>query len=252
MGLFKNLTTDGLQEAEDRLGGFRVYDADAYPATVKAVYAQKSASSNAQGIVCIFDLDAGGEYRETFWVTNRNGENFFRNKQDETKKIPLPGFTIVDDLCLVTTNKPLSDQMTEEKVMNVYDPEVGQERPKSVPMLTELLGKKVTLGLIKQIVDKQKKDSSGNYAATGETREENVVDKIFHNPTNMTVVEAKNGAQSAEFYGAWVEKNRGQVRDRSSGKKGAGSAANGRAGRPGGMPPTADTVQRKTASLFGG
>ena len=243
MSLFGNLTTDGLEEAQDRLGGFSVRESDAYTGTIKAMYAGKSTSSNAQSITLIMDMEAGGEYRETYWITNGKDENFYLDKQDQNKKHPLPGFTIIDDICMMTTNKPLSAQQTADKIVNVYDPNVKQEVPTSVPMLIEVLGKKVTLGLIKEIKNKQKKDANGNYVDTEETREENVTDKVFHHPSNLTLVEAKRQVQTPAFYQQWIEKNRGKDKDRRS-------KGNGNAGAPG-KPPVAGQAAAKTASLFG-
>jgi hypothetical protein len=162
--------------------------------------------------------------------------------------VPLPGFTIVDDLCLVTTNKPLAQQPTEEKVMNIYDADAKKELPKSVPMLVDLLGKKVTFGILKEVRNKQVKNGAGEYVDTDETREENVTDKVFHFPSNLTVVEAGNGTQTAIFHPAWVEKNQGVTRDRTN-KDATGQK--GRAGRPNGAPPKASNTAPKTASLFG-
>lgn len=242
--LFGNLTNEGLEEKEDRIGGFKVYDSDAYTGTVKMIYAIKS-PSGAQGVVVHLDLDAGSEYRETFWVTNKQGQNYFER---DGKKKPLPGFTVIDDLCLVTTNKPLSAQNTAEKVVNIYDAEAKKEVPTNVPMLVEVLGKKVTFGILKELRNKQVKDASGSYVDTADSREENSTDKVFHFPSNLTVVEAQKGIQQPAFYGSWVERNRGQTRDRRSIKDGQGGQT-GRQGRPG-TPPKASDAGSKTASLF--
>ncbi|AZO48036.1 hypothetical protein [Mesorhizobium sp. M4B.F.Ca.ET.058.02.1.1] len=244
--LFGGLTTDGLEETQDRLGGFRIHDSGPYTGTIKAAYAGAAASSKAQSITVILATDDAGEYRETFWITNKNGENFFTK---DGKKQPLPGFTHVDDMCLVTTNKPLAAQATEEKVMNIYDPDQKKEVPKGVQMLVELLGKKVTFGILKELKNKQAKNSAGVYEDTADSREENVTDKIFHYPSNLTVVEARKQIQTPTFYGAWVEKNKGQTRDRRSIKDGVGGQA-GRSGKPG-MPPKANDSAAKTTSLFG-
>lgn len=248
MALFNNLTNDGLEEAQDRIGGgFRVLESGAYTGKIKAAYAGKASASNAQNVTVILETRENGEYRETFWVTNKDGQNFYLDKNDKTKKHALPGFTIIDDLCLVTTNKPLSQQVAEDKVMNVYDPDQKAEVPKSVPMLIELLGKEVTFGIIKEVKNKQKKDSNGVYQDTDETREENVTDKIFHYPSNLTVVEAKKNVQTPAFYGSWIEANKEKTRDRTN-KNAAGQ--NGRAGRPG-TPPKAGDSASKATSLFG-
>jgi len=247
--IFGNLNNEGLEEAEDRLGGGSLtVDTDGYDATIKVAYAGKSAGG-AQNVTFIFDL-GGREYRETIYVTNKKGENFFLNKDDKTKKVPLPGFTTVNDICLVATGDPLWEQVTEDKMVKVYDFDENKELPKSVPVLTNLLGKPVTLAIVKQIVDKSKKDDSGNYVPTGETREENFIDKVFATETKLTVVEATKGVE-ATFYAAWVEKNKGQIRDKSS--KDAGSGQSGRPGRSAGGPPQANggTAAGKPKSLFG-
>jgi hypothetical protein len=247
--IFGNLTTEGLEQSQDRLGGFRVLDTDAYTGTLKAVYAGKSPTSKAQSISVILDTEQG-EYRETFWVTNKNNENFFRNKQDTTKKVPLPGFVVINDLCLVTTNKELAEQTTEDKVMNVYDVDAKKEVPKSVPMLVELLGKKVTFGILRETRNRQVKNAStGEYEDTAESRDENTTDKVFHHPSNLTVVEARQGTTVATFFNAWLEKNKGNTRDRRSIKDGNGGGQSGRPGRPN-TPPKAGEAAPKTPSLF--
>ena len=243
--LFGNLSNDGLEESQDRLGGSRVLETAPYTGTIKAVYAGKSTSSNAQSITVIMETDSNGEYRETFWVTNGKGENFYLDKNDKSKKVPLPGFTIIEDMCLVTTNKSLSEQSAEDKIMNVYDPDQKAEVPKSVPMLVELLGKKVTFGIAKETKNKQKKDSNGIYQDTAESRDENVTDKVFHYPSNLTVVEARKQIQTPAFFPAWVERNNGKTRDRRSIKDGEAQS-----GRPG-MPPKAGESTAKAPSLFG-
>jgi hypothetical protein len=250
--IFSSLTTEGLEASQDRLGGFRVFDTDAYTGTIKAVYAGKSPNSKAQSINVILEFEGGkGEYRETFWITNKNNENFFRNKQDNTKKVPLPGFVVVEDLCWVTTNKPLAEQVTEDKVMNVYDTDAKKEVPKSVPMLVELLGKKVTFGILKEVRNRQIKDSStGEYVDTAESREENTTDKVFHFPSNLTVVEARQGTTVATFFNAWLEKNKGVTRDRRTIKDGNGGGQSGKPGRPNTPPKSGEGGPSKTPSLF--
>ena len=253
MSVFGNLTNDGLEETNDRLGGFNVRDTDAYLGTIKVAYAGQS-QGGARNVTLVVNL-SGGEYSETIYVTNKKGENWFLNQNDKSKKVPLPGFTTIDDICLVTTGKPLSEQDTEEKVVKVYDYDEKKELPKSVPVLTELTGQKVILGILKSVVDKNvKNDSTGEYEPSGETREENTIEKVFHYPSKVTVVEAREAQKAgrdaeATFYDKWVEKNKGQTRNRAKGTDGKG----GQSGRPGGGAPQAGGgQQKKTNSLFGG
>ena len=247
MSVFGNLSNDGLEETSDRLGGFNVRDTDAYEATIKVAYAGQSAGG-ARSVTLVVTLP-DGEYNETIYVTNKKGENWFLNQNDKSKKVPLPGFTTVDDICLVTTGKSLSEQDTEEKVVKIYDFDERKELPKAVPMLVDLIGQNLFLGIVQQTVDKnQKNDSTGEYEPTGETRDENVIEKVFHDPTKMTVVEARQGATEPVFFEKWLSKNKGQVRNKAKGADGKGTQS----GRPGGGAPQSGAGgQKKTSSLFG-
>jgi len=244
MSLFKNLTTEGMEEAQDRLGGFSVFETDVYAGKLKVAYAGQS-EGGARNVTLVMDF-GGREYRETIYITNKKGENFFLNK--ENKKVALPGFTTVDDLCQVTTDKGLADQNTEDKVLNIYDREAGKEVPKSVPVLTELTDKDVLVAILKSTVDKTEKQGN-DYVPTGESREENSIEKIFHPTLQVTVVEAKAGKSQGEFITAWVGRNKGKTRDKRQNK---GSDA--RQGRPGANsgPPQAGQSGGVRKSLFGG
>ena len=252
MSIFGNLGTEGLEEAQDRLGGFSIKPTDAYLATIKVAYAGKS-SGGAQSVTVVADI-GGADYSETVYVTNKKGENFFLNPNDKTKKVALPGFTTINDLCIVTTEKPLASQDTEEKTVKIYDYEAKKELPTVVPVLVDLIGKQAWFGIVAQTVDRQKKnESSGEYEPTGETRDENVIEKIFHEPTKMTVVEATEAAKTGNtpdklFFDAWVAKNKDVTRNRA---KGAGSG--GKSGRPesSGSAPTSGGETKATKSLFG-
>ena len=250
MSMFSNLTTTGLEEAEDRLGGFQPHETDIYLSKIKAAYAGKT-DKGALNVTVILET-SHGEYRETVYVTNKDGQNYFLNKNDNTKKVPLPGFTIIDDLCLVTTNKPLSAQTMEEKVMNIYDPEQKKEIPKSVQMLTELTGKSVYVAITKNLENKQEKNSAGNYVPVADTRETNNINKIFHDPTKLTVVEAKNQNTEPVFYDSWLKRHKGNTLDRRTIKEGGSSSNGGQSGRPSSGPPQAsDSANRPQTSLFG-
>jgi hypothetical protein len=247
--LFGNLTNDGLEEAQDRLGGFSRLETNSYDGLIKVAYAGQS-QGGARNVTLVVDID-GKEYTETVYITNKKGENFFLNKDDNTKKVPLPGFTTINDICLVTTGQPLSEQPTEDKVVKIYDYEQSKEVPKSVPVLIDLLGKQVTLGIIKTIENVNEKVGN-DYVPTAKTKEVNSIDKVFEFQTKATVVEATRAAESsgplkADFHAAWVAKNAGNTRDKTV-------AVGGQAGRPGataaGAPPQGNSGAPKK-SLFG-
>lgn len=246
MKMFGNMTTDGLEQVGDRLGGGGVLDSDLYTGTVKLAYAGKAASG-AQSVTVVIDF-GGREYREAFWITNKAGQNFYADKNDPKKKQPLPGFTSVDDLCLLTTGLPLEDQDVEDKVIKIYDFEQKKDLPTNVPVLVQVIGKPISAAILKQVVDKQKKDDRGEYRNTGETREENIVDKFFHADSARTVSEIRDGKETGIFAGRWVEKNKGTVRNKAKGSEGKAGVPGG--GTSGFTPGAGAAPQRK--SLFGG
>lgn len=248
MSLFKNLTNQGLEETQDRLGGGGAVESDIYTGKIKLAYAGASARG-AQFVGLVVALAGGKEYRETVYITNAKGENFFLNKQDNSKKVPLPGFTIIDDICLCTTGAPLADQDTEEKTIKVYDFDAKAEVPKAAQVLVGLLDQEVSLAIQKVLEDKTKNDGNGNYVPTGETREVNTIVKVFNTAEKMTTVEARNG-QDATFWDAWLEKNKGKVYDKTS-KDAAAQGGNTGAPRAAGAAPQAAGAPAAKKSLFG-
>lgn len=245
--MFQNLKSDGLEKTQDRLGGYQPLETDIHIVTIKALYASKS-DGGALGLNLIAETESGQEYRETLWVTNKKGENFFLNKQDNTKKVPLPGFVVADDICLIATGAPLSEQQTEEKVIKLYDSEQKKEVPKSVDMVIDAIGKQVALGILQQLVNKNEKQGN-EYVPTAETRTENTIDKVFHPELKLTVAEARDGQQEAKFWDAWQTRNKGQVRDKRTIKDGEAGAARGSA--PKAAPSAAAGSAAPRKSLFG-
>lgn len=244
MSFFSGLTQDGLEESKDTLGGFSVLESDIYTGTIKMAYAGVS-DKGSKFVSLIVDID-GKEYRETLYVTNKKGENFFLNKSDPSKKVPLPGFTTMEDICLIATEKYLHQQVCEEKVVNIYSSDAGKEVPTNVPVLTELLGKKIALAILKQIENKQVKTADGSYVAdpSGETVERNNIHKVFHPELKVTVREAMDGKEAA-FWDAWLNQNQGKTRSKVAPVDGSARVPQA-AGKPA---PSASATAPK--SLFG-
>lgn len=241
MSLFANLGTEGLEKAEDRVGGgYSPQEADIYGMTIKVAYAS-TATSGAKAVNIIGDIN-GTEYRETIYVTNKAGENFFLNKQDSSKKVPLPGFTTINDICLIVAGKELKDVAIEEKTIKLWDYDAKAELPKSVPVLTDLTGGTLSVAIQKNLENKSEKKGD-SYVAIADTRETNNIDKAFDTASRMTVLEAQNGAEGPAFWDTWLTKNKGKVRDKREIKDGqAGKSA-------GGTPSASGAAPRK--SLFG-
>lgn len=226
--MFGNMTKDGLEAAGDRIGGGGLFDSGVYTGKIKLAYAGKS-SGGAQFVAVHLDL-GGKEYRETCYVSTKTGDNFTIDKNDPKKKNPMMGFTTIDELCMMSTGMPLSDQDVEDKVVSLYDFDSKKDVPTNVPVLIDLLGKDITVAIFKSIVDKQEKDSNNVYQNTGKTREENTIDKVFHAETGRTTTECLDGKDIAIFLPKWKEKNTGVTRDRVKGAAGKSGVPGQKAG----------------------
>lgn len=233
MSFLENLTTDGLKQQQDRVGGsgFSALESGLYNATIKAAYLH-TAASGANAVVVIATLTGSNlteprEYRETLYVTNKEGKNWYLNSNNE--RVGLKGFNIANNLCLVASGKPLSAQPTEDKVLNLYDAKAGKEIPQSVPVLAALTGKDFIAGIIKEVHFKQVKNkTTGAYEDTDETREENTIENVFNSKTRCTANEIILGGTSGEFkpefIETWDKANTGKVFDRTK-KKGKKASA---------------------------
>lgn len=239
MGLFDSMKNADVQveEAKDTLGGQRgPLPTDVYDFTVKMAYVDYSRG----GAMSVnFDLEnaEGRKLRSQQWVTSgdaKGNKNYYVDRNGKNQH--LPGYTLVNDICLLMTDSRLEDLEPEEKVISLYSFQEGKEIPQKKNVLTDLIGQKVTLAVEHHIVDKTADDGSGNYVPTGETREINEVVKAFHIDMGVTVGEAKMGLREAEFRDRWAETNKGKVRNKSKGAQ-DGAQAGAPAPASGGVKP---------------
>lgn len=208
-------TNETVKETGDSLGATGLLDSDVYLATVTLAYLDKS-EGGAHSLVVRLKTDSGKEIRQTFWMTNKTGQPFYEKDGEKTF---LPGYIMANHLCMLTVEKEISDMDTEDKTIPLYNPKTKSEVPTKVPMLTDLIGQQIYAAIMKQTVDKTAKNTAGKYEPTGETREENEVDKFFRVSDQMTVAELRAGASEAIFMGQWKDKWAGKVRNKAKGAK---------------------------------
>lgn len=226
----------------DRLGGFRVFDTDAYEVTIKNAYAGKS-DGGAANMTFEVEMADGTKYSWVEWVTSGTAKGclpYFIDKDGE--KQYLPGFNRFNAIALMTAGKEPAALTFEEKHVKIYNHAAKAEVPTPVQVAVELLGKKIYIGIEKHKVNKQVK--SGNKLANGKDEyvngpdsvEKNEVTKIFHFETKRTLKEAIAKLETGEFFDQWVDKNKGKVFDKmkpavagtgTAGAPGSGNAAGG-------------------------
>ena len=216
----------------DFLGGFRLMDSGAHKVAIEIAYLN-TAKSGARSLVMHFKNDTNS-VRSTQFFTSGTAKGCKTYYTKDNKNYDLPGYIIVNDIFQVVTGGGLENAVLEEKVIKVYNKEAQGEIPTKVQMVTNLLGKEVVLGVIKQIVDKTALGTDNGYHPTGDTREENEVVKVF-DLNGFTVPElAANAAAVASgkeapiteptFLLAWKEKNDGVVLNKAKGAKEGGTA----------------------------
>ena len=245
MSLLSNLHTDeNIANERDSVGGSGPVDSGLYKLTINTAYITKS-SGGALGLVLNAKTDSGKDIRQTLWMTSGSAKgckNYYEDKSGA--KQYLPGFIHANALSLLTIGKEISQLDTETKVINAYSPEAKAEVPTKVEMVMDLLGQEILAGIIKQTVNKTQKNADGAYVPTGETRDENEIDKLFRAKDRKTTAEIRAQAEEAVFVDTWEQKWAGKTRDRTQG----GAAGAGAAGAPKAAPAAA---KKPTTSLFG-
>ena len=220
-----------IQTETDSLGGFGPLDTGLYDFKIKYAY-YTTARSGAIG----FNLNLVGSKNEslkqTLWVTSgtaKGGKNYYTSKNGA--KHYIPGFVTANGIALLAAKKKIGVLATEKKTIMLYNGTEGvkKEVPTEVDMIVDLVGKDITLGVQRQIVDKTRlNDATSKYEPTGETRDENEIVKVFHPINGKTVAECIAKAETGEFKQKWADKWTGVTRDKSTGT-GAVSGAPGAA-----------------------
>lgn len=204
------------KEEKDSLGG-GVLNTNVYDFKIDMAYTGLS-GGGARFIAAHFKDANGAILRIKEYISSGNAKG---NKITYTKDgvdYPMPGYTKMNGLCLLAAGKEIHQLDIESKKIKLYDHTAGKEVPTDVDVLVELIDQEIKAGVLKQTVDKtSKNDATGKYEPTGETREENEVDKFFSADNDMTVAEIKAQATEATFMTDWKAKWEGKVKNKSKG-----------------------------------
>lgn len=219
MSLLNGLTIENeIQGVRDSVGNY-IRSSDLYPCTITMAYLLKS-KGGALGVHCTFKDATDVEYKQSLWITSgtaKGGKNYFERNG---KKTYLPSFSTFQDICLLTVGKQPPNMQTEDKLLKIWNSEQRAEVPTTVPVLMELLGKKVTLGILEITEDVTTKDeATSKYLPTGETKQINDINRVFRSKDNLTSVEIQGKVTEAEFYKLWSDKWKDVVQMKAKGVK---------------------------------
>ena len=253
MSLLKGLASDStIANERDSVGGSRVVESGLYPTTITLAYVTKAASG-ALGLVLSVRTEDKKDIRQTLWMSSGDAKGNKNYYEKDGEKNYLPGYLLANSLALLTVGKEISELDTEQKVINAWNSEAKAEVPTKVDMIMELINQPIISAIIKQVVDKTKKDGNNVYQPTGETREENEFDKFFRAKDSMTTAEIRAQAETAVFAAQWSAKWTGLTKERASASKGnAGAPGKPKVGSFGQAPAAAaPTAKKPASSLFG-
>lgn len=216
MGVLANLTTDEtIKASKDTVGGgYAPKPSGVYEGVIKVAYLSKS-TGGATAVNLIVGM-GDSEYRETVYITNKEGKNFYIDKNDGAKNY-LPGFNTINDIALLTAQRELSQLDTERKVVKLWNTEQAKEVPTEVECITAMHGKPIKLGILEEITFKNVKQGN-EYVPSNELRTANVISKVFHPTNSKTVNECRAKAETAEFIDKWKAKWDGKPNDKTTGK----------------------------------
>jgi hypothetical protein len=242
MSLFAGVKTEGVEAAKDVLGGANyIKETDIYLGTVRQAYGIISKNGSI-GVSLEVELEDSSKYKETIYMTNVKGEAYYVK---DGNKLPLPGFTVINDICLLLTDNPIDQQNSEEKVVAVYDFESGKDVNREMPVLVDLIGGEIALAIQKKRENKTKKNErTGKYEPINEERISNNIAKVMHPEMKCTVNEAIDGTEPT-FWDKWLERNQDKTYD--SYKEVSGGGRSGAPSKGGDSSPSGEP--RK--SIFG-
>lgn len=235
-------STSAVEEKDVLGGGYQLAETDIYSGKIQVAYVTKAASGAMAVNVQIALAETGTVHRETIYFTNRAGQTFYVDKKSGEER-NLPGFSTLNAMSLLAVGKELLELDSDERIINVYSYDAQGEVPTKVDMLTDLLGEEIYVAIVKQTVDKTAKADDGSYQPTGETKEENVIEKFFRMRDKKTTSEVIAQVEEAVFFDSWLEKNKGKDRNKAK-----GVAAGAKAGAP--TAATASSTPKAKTSLF--
>lgn len=235
------INTSTKMEAEtDRLGG-GLLESNVYDVVIKTAYITQ-AKSEALALNVEVETEDGGFFKEALYFVSGKAKGNKTYFEKNGKEIPLPGYSSFASLLkhsgFDTTPEQQMESGLKKKIVDIYDFDLSKKVPTEVPMVMDLVGAKVKMAILNQTVDKNVKDASGKYVPSGDTREQNVLDKVF-NRGGFTTTEVTAKMEEPEFMNKWLEKNKGKSQMKA---KGAAAGGASKAGAPVAAPSAPATV----------
>lgn len=198
--------------------GNSVLETGLYKAVVKYAYLTES-KNGAVGVVVSLDVEESPNRvltkSETFWITNRNKENYYVDKKTG-QHITMPSYQILEELYGTVTGNPLSEVADdiELKTVSIYDYNTKSEVPTEVEVIAGLTNAAVGVLIQKVLKNKSVSNGSGGYVDTHETIEVNSIVKFVDLDTSLTLSELVKKSTEPMYVNTWLKSFQGKVQDK--------------------------------------
>lgn len=194
-------------------------DSDIYEVKIKDMYNIMS-KNGALGIRLILGYgdNFAKEYREDIYISNKDKK--FTYVKDN-KEYPLPGYTLINDICGITVNSSLAQvsENTVEQVKKVHDFKSNSDVNESHETYIDMIDQIFLAGIVKQEETKKELGADGKLYSTDKTRMTNHIRNVFTNDTQNTLYELDHAegdeAPEAKAYAQWIEAFKGKVIDKT-------------------------------------
>jgi hypothetical protein len=177
-----------------------------YSGKLKLVYLDES-QGGAKNVNIRFITPDGQEHRETIYITSgrAKGQKTTYTDRRTGKERPLPGYSLVDEICIAATGNNLASQTSEAKKVKIWDYDAKEEVVAERQVITSLLGQDIQLGIQHIRENKNVKNDNNQWVPGPDAREFNEINKAF-NPAGLTNVEVTSGATEAKFQERWGQR----------------------------------------------
>lgn len=188
-------------------GGFDVLTG-LYTAQITAAYIYKLDGQAGRAEFEFKLKETGQKFSQGFNVTDEKGNHIYVDKEGAQKFVA--GFLMVDSIAyLACKGASIGSLPTRDTVVAKRNYDTKQDEQLNVQELTDLIGKEVCLGILKQAGFKRVKNAQGAWEESKtETTVRSIIHTPFHSVKHFTYAEGR-AAQAAgttvesKFYDAW-------------------------------------------------
>lgn len=185
-------------------GGY-LLDSGVHNMIIKAAFLGESSGGAKSLDLRLQTADGSRKLNETIYLSSGKAKGCRTYYERNGKRIPLPGYTLANDLAYVTTETQLTGLDAEKKTIKLWNYEAGEEVPTEVDMIMPLVGKAVKVGVVRARENKPVKD--GNKWVPGpELKEFNKIQKFFSSE-GLTRTEMLAGNTEPVFLPKWEKQH---------------------------------------------